>query len=523
MSKYTFICFLVLSYTACKAQSAQPADSVAAQFAQTITQEELREHLQILAADDMEGRETGTPGQKKAAAYIAGYFSGLGLPAVIGDTSYFQTYPIAESAWKEPYVEIEGKRFAFLKDFYSFFRLTDPIDTSFSQVTFAGYGIASEKYDDYTGLNVEQKAVMVLAGEPVSRDGMYYVTKAASPSRFTQSLMASLGTKRAIAGIEDAALVMVIDDEFEQHIRRYAVAANRPSLELQDESDDPSLIIISPEMAKALSGKQSLEKMQQRIDKKGKPLSFTQDVSFRVNLQQDIREITSENVLGYVEGSDLKDELVIVTSHYDHIGKRGEVVNNGADDDGSGTVAVLELAEAFAEAKKQGYGPRRSMLFMTVSGEEKGLFGSQYYTEHPVFPLENTVADLNIDMIGRIDPAHAADSNYVYVIGSDRLSTELHEINERANNTFTQLDLDYRFNAENDPNRFYYRSDHYNFAKNNIPVIFYFNGTHADYHRPSDTVDKIKFDLLQKRAQLVFYTAWQLANQEQRIEVDVTE
>ncbi|MEQ9443450.1 MAG: M28 family peptidase, partial [Cyclobacteriaceae bacterium] len=230
-----------------------------------------------------------------------------------------------------------------------------------------------------------------------------------------------------------------------------------------------------------------------------------------------------ENVLGYVEGGDLKEEVVIVTAHYDHIGKQGEVINNGADDDGSGTVAVLEIAEAFAEAKKQGYGPRRSVLFMTVSGEEKGLFGSEYYTENPVFPLENTVANLNIDMVGRIDPTHASDSNYVYVIGSDRLSTELHQINEQVNNTFTKLDLDYRFNAANDPNRFYYRSDHYNFAKNNIPVIFYFNGTHADYHRPSDTVDKIQFDLLQKRAQLVFHTAWQLANQEQRITVDVTE
>ena len=128
-------------------------------------------------------------------------------------------------------------------------------------------------------------------------------------------------------------------------------------------------------------------------------------------------------------------------------------------------------------------------------------------------------------MVGRVDPKHEekGNSDYIYVIGSNRLSTELHQINEDANAQYTQLELDYTYNAEDDPNRYYYRSDHYNFAKNNIPVIFYFNGTHADYHRPSDTVDKIKFDLLQKRAQLVFYTAWQLANQEQRIEVDVTE
>ncbi|MEO0332460.1 MAG: M28 family peptidase, partial [Bacteroidota bacterium] len=189
-------------------------------------------------------------------------------------------------------------------------------------------------------------------------------------------------------------------------------------------------------------------------------------------------------------------------------------------DDGSGTVTVLEVAEAFVEAKEAGNDPRRSVLFMTVSGEEKGLFGSKYYTEYPVFPLRQTIANLNIDMVGRIDPYHAEDSNYVYIIGSDRLSTELHQINEEANQAYTQLDLDYRYNAEDDPNRFYYRSDHYNFAKNNIPVIFYFNGTHADYHRPTDTIEKISFPLLQKRAQLVFHTAWKLANRDERIVVD---
>ena len=184
---------------------------------------------------------------------------------------------------------------------------------------------------------------------------------------------------------------------------------------------------------------------------------------------------------------------------------------------------MLELAQAFATAKAEGHGPRRSILFMTVSGEEKGLFGSEYYTDHPVFPLENTIADLNIDMIGRIDPQHQQDSAYVYIIGSDRLSTELHEINEAANARYTQLDLDYTYNAADDPNRFYYRSDHYNFAKHGVPIIFYFNGTHADYHKPTDTVDKINFDLLRDRTRLVFYTAWELVNQDKRIEVDVTE
>ena len=162
-------------------------------------------------------------------------------------------------------------------------------------------------------------------------------------------------------------------------------------------------------------------------------------------------------------------------------------------------------------------------MFMTVTGEEKGLLGSGYYAANPVFPLKNTVADLNIDMIGRVDPLHEKNRDYVYLVGSDKLSSELHELSELANKTFTKMDLDYMYNDEDHPDRIYYRSDHWNFAKNNIPVIFYFNGIHADYHKPTDTVDKIEFDLLQKRAQLVFHTAWILSNKEERIVVDKVE
>jgi Zn-dependent M28 family amino/carboxypeptidase len=226
-----------------------------------------------------------------------------------------------------------------------------------------------------------------------------------------------------------------------------------------------------------------------------------------------------------MEGTDKKDEVVIITSHYDHIGKRssgeGDLINNGADDDGSGTVAVMALAKAFTKAKADGKGPRRSILFMTVTGEEKGLLGSDYYSKNPIFPLANTVVDLNIDMIGRTDPGHEGKKPYVYVIGSDRLSSELHKISESTNETYTKLDFDYMYNAEDHPDRIYYRSDHWNFAKNDIPIIFYFDGIHADYHKPSDEVDKIEFDNLQLRAQVVFYTAWELANRDKRIEADL--
>ena len=198
--------------------------------------------------------------------------------------------------------------------------------------------------------------------------------------------------------------------------------------------------------------------------------------------------VKGENVLGYIEGTDLKEELLIITAHYDHLGKHDSLLFNGADDDGSGTVGIMEIAEAFMIAKKEGKGPRRSVLIMPVSGEEKGLLGSKYYTDNPIYPLENTIANLNIDMIGRIDNLHNTP-NYVYLIGSDMLSQELHDISEEINKKYIGLELDYTYNEQNDPNRYYYRSDHYNFAKNNIPVIFYFNGVHEDYHKTTDTIE----------------------------------
>jgi Zn-dependent M28 family amino/carboxypeptidase len=226
--------------------------------------------------------------------------------------------------------------------------------------------------------------------------------------------------------------------------------------------------------------------------------------------------------MGYVEGSDpvLKHEMVIVTAHYDHLGRRGDNIYYGADDNGSGTSTVLEVAQAFVEARRLGYGPRRSVLFLLVSGEEKGLLGSEYYVNHPVFPLENAIANVNVDMVGRIDQKHQSNPNYIYVIGSDRISSDLHAINEQANATYTQLELDYTYNAESDPNRYYYRSDHYNFAERGIPAVFFFNGTHADYHRTSDTVDKINFEKMALIGKLIFHTSWELANRDERIRRD---
>ena len=228
----------------------------------------------------------------------------------------------------------------------------------------------------------------------------------------------------------------------------------------------------------------------------------------------------SENVVAFIKGSEKPDEIVVISAHLDHVGIRNGKIYNGADDDGSGTVGLLEIAEAFQMAVKAGKGPKRSILFLHVTGEEKGLLGSKYYVENPIFPIANTVVDLNIDMIGRIDERHKDNPNFVYLIGADKLSTELHNLSEAVNKKYTKIDLDYKYNDENDPNRFYYRSDHYNFAKYNVPIIFYFNGTHEDYHKDTDTPDKINYDLLENRTRLVFHTAWEIANRDKRLIVD---
>jgi len=283
---------------------------------------------------------------------------------------------------------------------------------------------------------------------------------------------------------------------------------------------------ISTTVAKAMMGKRFKKVVAARdgITATGQPKSVKLKAKLSFAQAKTVKEVIGENVVAYFEGSDpkLKDEIVYITAHYDHLGKTGDDIYNGADDNGSGTSTVLSIVEAFAKAKAAGMSPRRSVVCMLVSGEEMGLLGSEYYVNHPIWPLENAVVDINIDMVGRVDEKYKDNPNYVYVIGSDRLSTDLHDINEKMNRRHTDLTLDYTYNADDDPNRYYYRSDHYNFAEKGIPSIFYFNGTHADYHRTSDTVDKINFEKMQIIAKLAFHVAFEVANRNDRLRVNVT-
>ena len=240
-------------------------------------------------------------------------------------------------------------------------------------------------------------------------------------------------------------------------------------------------------------------------------------------------EVVSNNVMAFLEGSDpeLKDEVVVITSHYDHIGislpdSTGDRINNGADDDGSGTVAVLSAASAFAKAAEQGVRPRRSILFMHVSGEEKGLLGSRFYSDHPVFPVENHIANINADMIGRSDEAHLSQgvTDYFYLIGGPIISSGLDSLVTVANEKTANLIIDYAYNDLDDPNQFYRRSDHWNFGRLGIPFSFFFTGVHEDYHQPSDEADKINYPKLTAITQVLFGAANELANIENRPIVD---
>ncbi|WP_421892371.1 M28 family peptidase [Marinoscillum sp.] len=465
-------------------------DKRAVKYSNTITTSDLKDYLSVLASDSLEGRETGERGQKMAAAYIAEKFNSFGLEAPVktdAGMSYFQSYPLKKMTYRTAYLKKGEDVKTNFEDFIYNSR-EETLGEEYVDILFAGTQ------------TIENLKKMDLSG------------------KFLAVVTQEMGNwRKVLAEVKDldaAGIILIVEDEsrFGFIMTRYSRYLQGSRMALETTTKGNKIIIGNPELASWI-----FDMSYDELKEKGKGKTSR----LILNADMLVEDITAENVLGFLKGSEKPEEVLVVTSHYDHIGisENGEI-NNGADDDGSGTVTVLEIAQAFSEAAAKGIKPKRSILFMTVSGEEKGLLGSEYYTENPVFPLANTVTNLNVDMVGRVDEEHEKNPGYVYVIGADKLSKELHEVSEMANKTYTQLDLDYTYNAETDPNRYYYRSDHYNFAKKNVPIIFYFNGSHADYHRPTDTIEKINFEIMQKRAQLVFFTAWELANRERRVQLD---
>jgi hypothetical protein len=464
-------------------------------FANSIKAENLQKHLYLIAGPGFEGRETATEGQRKTAAYIEEFFKSIGLKP--GNKDSFQmAYPVFQDSLVSAEVQINGLSFSLNKDFDIRLGNTHSTEFGVSQIVFAGYGLSDSLHDDYQGLDASGKLVVVLNGYPSG----YLQTQVNKKSYNSFS-------KQDAAMQHGAVALLIIQDDFPHHgvpdkglmYRKY----------FQDKIR-PNSIFISEQMARTIMGDEYLKAKTAILE----PKTFPAQIHISIN--KDTRMLQSTDVLGYLEGSDLKDQLLVISAHYDHLGKKDSVIYFGADDDGSGTVSLLELAAAFAKAKTAGKGQRRSILFLANSGEEKGLWGSEYYTDHPVYPLNMTTADLNIDMIGRRDSGkkQGDSNNYVYIVGDDKLSSELHSISVAMNKKYTGLELDYKFNDPRDPERIYYRSDHFNFARKGVPIIFYFDGIHKDYHKPTDTPDKINYDLMVKRAQLVFFTAWEMANRD---------
>ena len=493
------------------------------QFAQTITTEDMKSHLTILASDEFEGRETGESGNEKAAQYIAKHFGAQGFPKIGLEQSYFQNVSFTWTSWRTAEIFVNEQRFKHLWDFISYPESNELSEIETDEVIFLGYGIDDPKYSDYKrSKKLKGKTIMIYNGEPRNQEGISFITGSAESSEWSNSTDLKLKAANA-HGVKE---VLIIVDNIQA-----LLAANRgkllgPSVKIGDLTQSNETTVnssyISTNIAVEIIGEKAKKvfKARDRMNATGKSRSVCLPTSLKINKDLRSSQLDGKNVMGYIEGSDKKDELVVVSAHYDHLGKRGEAVYNGADDNGSGTTAVLEISEAFKLAKEAGHGPRRSILFLLVTGEEKGLLGSEYYAMYPQFPLENTVCNVNIDMVGRVDEKYQENHNYIYVIGSDRLSTDLHEINETVNNQFSNLVLDYTYNDEKDPNRYYYRSDHYNFAKNGVPAIFFFSGTHKDYHRTSDTVEKINFEKMERVSRHIYHTIWEISNREDRIEVN---
>lgn len=505
--------------------SAVAQDKDAIKFSKTINKDRGYDHLSILASDEYEGRETGKKGAWMAADYIKKQFKSFGLvgPVKQGNDPYFQnvglvTYDVSNTA-----LSINGKALQPNKDFLIASGGVDlkGLDLSSNEVVFVGFGVTKEGYNDFEGMNVEGKVVMVIVGaDPTVKTTEAPNARAVMAAR--QKMMQNISKNKPKA-------ILLVDADFDKTPEWRKAASANGRIMLKNAETEAAMqkpvamtsITISPAVANEIlkSANTSVEALTAKIVETGKPASQVVNVALTAKAQKQQNTHRGENVLGFLEGSDpkLKHEVLVVTGHYDHVGlvadpNAVDKVNNGADDDGSGTTGVLMLAEAFANAKKAGKGPKRSILFMTVVGEEKGLLGSEWYAENPVFSIENTIANLNIDMIGRGDDDRPGDNNFVYIIGSNMLSDDLDRIGKKANADYVNIVLDEKYNNRTDPNRFYYRSDHYNFAKFGIPVIFYFNGVHKDYHQPGDEVSKIDFPMLAKRAQLVYFTAWELAN-----------
>lgn len=516
-------------------------------FNQMLTPDLLREHLFVIASDSLEGRGTGQPGMDKAAKYITDYYKANGIKGGMPDGGYFQDFNLrgqANKAVTTQLMHVSGTDTSMVyegtfsrESVSGFFPMFGGEVDATAPVVYVGYGVndTAKGVNHLEGIDIRDKWLLLFEDIQHIVDGDTLISEAISERQRFNELIFRGG----------AAGVLMISDFNETEYLNEALAAGsvfgnpgRLSLEYTNPRGGlrASVFSVSPLQAATMLGIDAGELQAEYANLSGNPASFspkTTNFVFKATPQIETLQVPTRNILAVVEGSDpeLKHEYVIVTAHYDHTGigapdATGDRIYNGADDDGSGTVAVMTLAHAMNQAKLAGKGPRRSVLFLHVTAEEIGLLGSRYYSDHPTVPVENIVANLNIDMIGRTDKEHDAigETDYVYIIGAEIISSDLNSSLQRANEiNGNEIRFDNRYNDLTDPNQFYRRSDHWNFGRLGIPFAFYFTGVHDDYHRPSDTPDKILYDKYAKITRQIFSTTAEIANDDERPVVDSQE
>ncbi len=492
---------------------AQSIDKTALTGYESIQPMDLKNHLSILTSDSLEGRETSYPGQKKAAQYIAGIFEKLNLRPSGDNGTYFQHFDVEISRIHPEtkiVVETSGVK-------NNYFWGTDFISERAGDTTITGpaafVGFTDTELDSASQAKLAGRIVFAFIGRKDNADDTTEFTtwKRLRSTRHDTGAIAVLmiPDEEGPATFQQA---QKMTHDFDSKNGIFRMKSNMPHMQ-----SSSTHFLISPELAEEvlkLSGKSLRQLRKEALQNQDFTPVYIDDATVTIHTTVIYETKQTENVIGILPGSDpdLKSEAVAFTAHYDHIGKdEAGIIYHGADDNGSGTAAVLELAEAFV---KNPIKPKRSLLFLMTTAEEKGLLGSKYYASNPVIPFNHIIADLNMDMIGRIDTIHEAtgDTDYVYVIGSDKISKELDSLLKTANAESEQLTLDYKYNDEHDPEQFYYRSDHYQFAKNGVPIVFFFDGINADYHKPTDTADKILFNRMGKICRLIYNLGWKLGN-----------
>ncbi len=516
-------------------------------FTETIQDDFLRHHLEIIAHDSLEGRDTGMRGQKIAANYLAGFYEGLGftpkgdngtwfqhfeLNATTTDSLVYTTFFIDGADTVAVHTSVESP------DSHGHYYRAFGGDLSLEgNIVFAGFGV--NDYDrevrHLDGDAIEDKWVMIFDDIPYIVDGDTLINPRISSNNRTNLILRNYNAKGILlisnytsAGYNDAA---------EQHSRLVANPENLSLRYLQQGQRGRNLpaarLHISPLMAAGILGLGSEADLEAARDSLIENIQNfrASETSHYLNYEPHTGPgvLKTENVLAYFEGADpeLKEEALVLVAHYDHLGigqpdETGDMIYNGADDNGSGTVALMAVANALNEARQAGYKPKRSVLFLHVSAEEVGLLGSRYYSDHPVIPIENTIANFNADMVGRSDSRNveAGDTDYVYLIGGDIISSDLDSLVVAANEHSVNMRIDRHYNDLSDPNQLFRRSDHWNFGRLSIPFVFFFTGLHENYHRPSDTVDKIEFGKYTRIVQLIYSSAIKVTNADERPEVD---